>query len=183
MDTDDSNARTQRTSRSRDARDQAAAADRDHQRVDLRLLREHLETDRALPRDHREIVVGMDQRHAARACERYAMRPRIVEGIALEHDLGAEAARALDLHRRCEARHHDRRRNAHALRVIRDALRVVARRDREHAGGAFGRGQLGHLVQRAALLEGRGELVVLEFEEDLAAGHLAERARGKARRV
>ena len=110
-------------------------------------------------------------------------RARVLEGVAVEHDLGAEAARALDLDRRREARHHDRRRDAHALGVVRDRLRVVAGRDREHAVRALVGGELRHLVERAALLERRRELQVLELEEDVAAGELGQRARRQARRA
>ena len=43
-----------------DAGDQPAAADRNHQRVELRHGLEHFERDRALPCDDQGIVIGMD---------------------------------------------------------------------------------------------------------------------------
>ena len=180
---DDVDARINRPRRSRDAADHSAAADRDHQRVDLRLLGEHLERDRALPRGHRQIVVGMDDREPALLRELQAVRARIVEGVALDHDSGAEAARVLDLHCRRKTRHHDGGRNGEPLRVIRDALRMVAGRHREHAARALLVAQLGNLVERAALLERRGELQVLELEKHLAAGNRRQGARWHARRI
>ena len=140
------------------------------------LLREHLERDRALAGDHREVVVRMDDGEAALLGELQAGDARVLEGVALEHDLGAEAARVLDLDARGEARHDDRRRDPHPLGVVGDRLRVVAGRDREHALGALGRRQLRHLVERAALLERGGELQVLELEEDVAAADRRQRS-------
>jgi hypothetical protein len=64
------------------------------------------------------------------------MVARGVEGLAVQHHLGAEAARALDLHRGRELRHHDHRAQAQALRVVRHALRVVAGRGGDHAASA-----------------------------------------------
>ena len=64
---DDLDARLARARRHRDAGDQAAAADRHHQRVELRAPLEHLERHRALPGDDRFVVVGMDEGEAARA--------------------------------------------------------------------------------------------------------------------
>ena len=134
---DDADVGPHRLGRRRHAGDQAAAADRDDERVDRRLLRQHLERDRALAGDDVAVVERMDDRVAALGGEREAGDARVLEGVALQHDLGAEAARVLDLDARREARHHDRRRDAHALGVIRDRLRVVAGRDREHALGAL----------------------------------------------
>ena len=93
--------------------------------------------DRALAGDHGEVVERMDDGEAALLGELQAGDARVLEGVALEHDLGAEAARVLDLDARGEARHDDRRRDAHPLGVVRDRLRVVAGRDREHALGAL----------------------------------------------
>ena len=176
LDADDVQVGADRLGRRRHAGDQAAAADRDDQGVDRRLLRQHLERDRALAGDDGEVVERMDDGEAALLGELQAGDARVVEGVAVEHDLGAEAARVLDLHARGEARHDDRRRDAQPLGVVRDRLGVVAGRDGEHALGALGGGELGHLVERAALLERGGELQVLELEEDLAAADLRQRS-------
>ena len=90
------------------------------------------------PGDHRQVIERMDDGEAALLGELQAGDARVLEGVADEDDLGAEAARVLDLHARREARHDDRRRDAHALRVVGDGLGVVAGRDREHALGALG---------------------------------------------
>ena len=171
---DDVQVGAERLRRRRHAGDQAAAADGDDQGVDLGLLGEHLERDRALAGDHRQVVERMDDGVAALLGELQAGDARVLEGVADEDDLGAEAARVLDLHARGEARHDDRRRDAHALRVVGDRLGVVAGRDREHALGALGGRELRHLVERAALLERGGELQVLELEEDGAAADLRQ---------
>jgi hypothetical protein len=180
---DDAQVGADRLRRRRHAGDQPAAADRDDEGVDRRLLGEHLERDGALAGDDREVVERMDDRRAALGGEPEAVDAGVLEGVALEHDLGAEAARVLDLDARREARHHDRRRDAHPLGVVRDRLRVVARRDGEHATGALGRRQLRHLVERAALLERCRELQVLELEKDLATADLRQRSRREARRL
>ena len=59
--------------------------------------------------------------------------------------------------------------------VIGHALRMIAGRHRDHAALAFVRRQRQQPIERAALLEGRGELQVLEFEPELAAADLAQR--------
>ncbi len=87
-----------------------------HQRVEVRLRGQHLEADRALAGDDRRVVERVHHRQAALGAPARARAARVVEGVAFEHDLGAEAARALDLHRRREARHHDRGRDAEPLR-------------------------------------------------------------------
>jgi hypothetical protein len=67
--------------------------------------------------------------------------------------------------------------------VIGHALRVVAGRHRDHAARAFvGRERL-QPVERAAFLERRGELQVLELQPDLGADDLGQRARMHERRV
>src|SRR6185437_12685579 len=55
------------------------------------------------------------------------------------------------------------------------ALRVIARRHRDHAAPPLIRRQRGETVQRAAFLEGGRELQIFEFEPDPAAKHGAER--------
>jgi hypothetical protein len=55
------------------------------------------------------------------------------------------------------------------MRVIGDALRVVAGRHGDHAALLIARRQRGEAIEGAALLEGGGKLLVLELEPDLAA--------------
>ncbi len=169
--------------RDRDAGDQAATADRHHDRLERGHGGEHLQRDRALAADDALVVVRVHDREAvlARVLERRGLR--LVEGFAGEDHLDAVLARALHLHVRGEARHEDRGADAEPLRVVSDCLRVVAGGDRQHARLALDRAQAQELVERPALLEGPGELEVLELEEDLGARHLGERARGEAGRL
>ena len=95
---------------------------------------------------------------------------RLSQLDAAQHDGRPEGARALDLHRRREARHDDRRRNAEPLRVPGHALRVVAGRDGDHAAGTLRGVELREPVQCAALLERGRELKVLELQEHRRAG-------------
>ena len=67
--------------------------------------------------------------------------------------------------------------------MIRDRLGVIAGAHRDHAALALRLGERGKLVQRAALLEGRRELQVLELEVQLAAGEARERVAGEERRA
>ena len=65
--------------------------------------------------------------------------------------------------------------NAEPVRVIGHALRMIAGRHRDNAAPVVLRRQRQQPIERAALLEGRGELQVLEFEPELAAADLAQR--------
>ena len=174
--TDDLDAGPQSARGGGDAGNQPAAADGDAQAVDIGMRSEHLQRDRALPGDHRGIVVRMHHRQAALGRHPGGLGLGVIEAVAAQDDLGAEAARALDLHRGREARHHDYRRHAHPLRVVRHALRVIAGRYRDHTAPALVFGQRQQPVQRTALLEAGGELEVLELEVHLGAGNLRQRA-------
>jgi hypothetical protein len=102
---------------------------------------------------------------------------RLVEGLPVQQHLGTEAARALDLHRRGEFGHHDHGAQPKALRVMGQALGVVAGRGRDHAPDRLAAGhEARQLVQRPALLEGGCELQVLELQEDTRVQDLAQGA-------
>ena len=94
----------------------------------------------------------------------------------------AEDLGALHLHERGVGRHHDRGLDAEAGRVAGDGLGVVARRHRDDARSGARPRSAKQLVQRAALLERRGELEVLELHDDAGAEHLRQRVRPGARR-
>ena len=85
-------------------------------------------------------------------------------GRALEHDLGAVAARGQELRHRHAQRHEDRRRDAELLRGEGHALRVVARRRGDDSARALLGRETRESVGRAADLEGAGALEVLELE-------------------
>ena len=162
--------------RGRDAADQPAAADGDDQRVEVGLRAQHLDAYRALAGDDQLVVERVDEGQALLVGELQRVLARLVEGVAVQHDLGAEAARALDLDHRRRQRHHDHRAQAQPLRVVRHTLRVVAGRRGDDALDRLPDvDQRRQLVQRAALLERRGELQVLELQEDLRADDLAQR--------
>ena len=87
------------------------------------------------------------------------------------------------LARGASLRHDDHARHAEEPRRRRDALRVIAGRERDHAAGAlFGRHRR-ELVVGAAELERAGALQGFGFEKNAAAGHGVERGRGQKRRV
>ncbi len=114
----------------------------------------------------------MDEGEAAFLLELAGMGIGRVERVAFEHDLGAVAFGLRHFHDRRVGRHHDRRRNAQAVRVIGEALGMIARRRRDHALGARRVVELEQGVERAAFLIGRGELEVLELEIDRRAGQV-----------
>ena len=175
LDAHDAQRRLDRFRRNGDAADQAAAADRDDQRVELRHRLEHLQPDRALPRNDQRIVVGMDEDHAAGFAVTSRERSRLLQRRAGNDHLGAVMPGVLDLHHRRAHRHHDGGGNAEPLGVIGDALRVVARRHGDDAARTLLRRQRREPVQRATLLERGRELEVLEFEPELAAVDVAQR--------
>src|SRR5690606_18341395 len=72
--------------------------------------------------------------------------------------------------------------DAEPRRVVGDRLRVVAGAHGDDAAPPLVGGEREELVERAALLEGGGELQVLELEEDLRAREARERAAVDERR-
>jgi hypothetical protein len=94
---------------------------------------------------------------------------------AVEDDLGAVLAGGVDLRDGRVLRHDDGRIDARPCRRERDALCVVAGAGGDDAAVAFGVGQLGDLVRRAANLERAGALEVLQFQVDVGTGPLRER--------
>ncbi|MGY4620673.1 hypothetical protein ACVWZ4_005900 [Bradyrhizobium sp. USDA 4472] len=159
-----------------DAADQAASANRNDQRIELRHGLEHLQTDRTLACDDKRIVVRMDEDHAACFAVAPRERSRLFQGRPRDDHFGAVVPGVLDLHHRRAHRHHDRGGNAEPLGVIGDALRVVACRHCDDAVRTFFRGQRSEAIESAALLERGGELKVFEFEPELAAADAAQRA-------
>ena len=174
---DDLDVRIDRLRADRHARDQSAAADRHHQHVEVRRLLQHLEPQRPLPRDHRRIVERMHQRELPALSFLERKRARFVELRAMQNHFRIEHARLLHFRVRRRARHDDARRNAEPAAVIRNRLRVIAGRHRDDAAPAFVRREIEQSVQRAALLERRRELVVLELQMNLRAGQRRQRLR------
>ena len=176
-------ARRQRPRRQRAARQQAAAAERDEQRVQRAGVFQQFQRRRALAGDHVRVVVGRDQRHAALGGE-LAADLLAVFGVALvQAHLGAVTARGGQLGGRRVVRHHDGGRHAQQASRQRHRLRVVAGRERHHAGTALGGVELRQRVEGPAELEGAHALQVLALEEELRAGGLVGRAGGQHRRA
>ena len=164
-------------------RDQPAAADRRDEGVyDGRVL-EHFDRGRARPGDHPTIVERMNEGVAALALQHPRVRVGGIERVALQDDRRAVALGLHHLHRRGVGGHHDRRGDPEPARVIGEALRVIARRRRDHARGARLVGKLEQGVERAALLVGGGELEIFELEVDRRAGQLRKRAADECRRA
>ena len=136
---------------------------------------DQLEGGGSLARHHQRIVVRTDELEAVFGRERAAERLAVVLVTVVGRDLGAVAARRLDLRRRRIGRHENRRPRAEQTCRERDGLRVVARRIRDHRRSAWQRSDLG---VGAAKLERARTLQALRLEHDV----LAERARRDGRR-
>ena len=103
--------------------------------------------------------------------------------VGLLVDRGAVAARRRDLQRVGALPHHDQRVDAFLARRPGDGLRVVARRDRDHAALLLLVRQLREPVERAAHLERARPLEELRLEADVGVQLLRERARAEQRRA
>jgi hypothetical protein len=163
-----------RRDRRGDAGDQAAAADRGDHRIDLGAVFQDFQADGALAGNHQRIVEGVDQGQI------------LFRGVGQGEFLGlavafagtqyrrAQRFGALDLGHRRAHRHHDGGGDAQLSGMPGDALRVISGGHRDHPGAARLRRQADQLDQRAARLEGAGELQVLELQADVDAGHLGK---------
>ncbi len=107
---------------------------------------------------------------------------RLLQCIAMQDDLGPEILGVLDLGERGLTGHDDGHGNRQALAVISDPLGVIARRHGNDAGFALGFVQGHQTVERAAFLEGSGELQIFELHRDIGPGQLRQGARALARR-
>jgi hypothetical protein len=103
-----------------------------------------------------------------------ALRPAVVRD-----DLGAVAARRVELRGRRVLGHDDRRVRAEEPRRDRDGLRVVAGRESQDAKSQRVLVEGRDLVERAAELEGAAALEALRLHVDARAGALVEGSRGE----
>ena len=134
-----------------------------------------LEAHRALARDDVGVV---ERRHEHRAALRGELRGDLLPAFpqaVVGDDLGTECQRVLHLHARGVGRHDDRGWHAEQAGRIGDTLRVVARRERHHAGLALRGVELRQAVVCAAKLERAHVLQGLELEQDPSAGEFVER--------
>ena len=154
--------------RRRNAGSQSAAADRHDNGVHIRQIIHDFQADCSLSRDDHRVVKRMDKRRAGFLLNAACLGIRIVIYAAVKHDVRAQLARRLHLGKRCARRHDDGRRHAECPRRQRNALRMVARRGRDDAAGAFFLGQAGDFDICTAHLEGACVLQVFRFQINLA---------------
>ena len=147
-----------------------------------RALREHLEPDGALTGDDQRIVVGMDERQpmlatmlGASAAASSSVAPpsitvapcrRVFSILTVGVPIGMKMVAGMQ-----------------GERVIGDTLRVIACGGRDHATPPFIGGQRRQPVERAALLEGGGELQIFELEPYACAGDIGKRVAALAVRL
>ena len=167
LDTDDPDVRTPFLDGHCDSGDQAAPADGDDHRLDVRHLFEHFETERSLPRHDRRIVEGVDEGPTRLAGEGHRVVRRLREGRSGEDDHGAVLTGCGDLRDRRVLRHE------HGCRccVVRcgecDPLSMVASRSRDDPSTARVGIEKGNGVHPPSDLERSGPLEVLSFQPDL----------------
>ena len=155
--------------RQRDPRDQPAPARTADQRVQRLAARRHLprkfQPRRALPGNDVRVVIA---RHHHRAALRRNPLAYLFAafGIAVEqHHLAAIRLHTGNLHLRGIRWHHDHRRHPQQPRRPRHTLRMVAGRERNHAGLAALRRDLRQPVRRPAHLETAGHLQAFRLHE------------------
>ena len=180
---DDLDRGLERARRHRVAGDQSAAADRDHQHVEIGNVLQHFRRDRPLPGDHADVVIGMNPGEAALVRQRLGFRLRLDQRLAFEHDRGPVLLRRFDLHGRRGHRHDDGGGNVEPRRVVGDRLGVVAGGHGDDAGASFLGRERGQLVERAALLERVGDLEILVFDVDVGPGERRKPRRRQHRRA
>ncbi len=150
----------------RHARRQPAAAHGHEDRMQRPLvLPQDFQGDGPLARDHVGIVKGMDEGQAVALRQLARVGVGLVIGIAMQHDLAAARLHGMDFHLRGRHGHDDDRAGAEPFGGEGHALRMVARRGAHDAARQLGRGELRHLVEGAAQLEGEHALHVLALQE------------------
>ena len=127
-------------------------------------LRHDLQARRALPGDDRGIVEARDDGRTALARDPRCNLLAALAAAVVQDNLGAFAARALDLHARRVGRHHNDSANAQPFRRDRDPAGVVAGRKGHDASRPFFGRKLQQTVGRAPQLEGTAGLQALAFK-------------------
>ena len=182
LDADDFHLWSQRPQREPDARREAAAADRNDDRLHLGQLLDELEADRPLAGDHVEVLERMHERRAGLLHVGDCRRDRVLERRSGQLGARAVVARRLDLRHRRLRGHEDRGLDPGLARGPRDRLAVVAGTGRDDARLALGLAQRSDLVDGAANLERARALERLGLQVHGAARHAAEGLRGVERR-
>ena len=138
------------------------------------VLLEEFTGDSALTGDDVRVVVGRDERQAAFLGEALGFGVGLVEAVAEEHHVAAEAAHGVHLDVGRGLGHDDGGLHAEARAGKGAALGMVARGSRDDAAFlGLGR-ELGYLVVRAAQLEGVHGLEVFALEADPASDTFGE---------
>ena len=169
--------RSTRRKYSGDTGSEPTSADRDNKHVRLRRIGKEFEGERALSRHHRGIVIGMHERQSTLDGELLREALRFIEHGTLEDDLGTKDARRLDLRVRRRPRHYDGCGNPESPCVMSDRLSVISRAHADHASRALLCAEREQPRESTALLEGGGELLILEFQPDLCACKSRQRFR------
>ena len=138
-------------------------------------LAQDFHRDGALSGNHIRVVVGMHERQVTALRELARVHIRLVVGVAVQYDFGAARGDRRDLDLRRRHGHHDGRLAFELLRRERDPLRMVAGGGGDHAALERRRGQLRHLVVRAAQLEREHRLHVLALEQQACCSSRADR--------
>ena len=128
-----------------------------------------------------EVVVGMDKHQRLRRRQFMGVRRRLRQGFADQNDIRAPRRGAGDLRRRRELRHHDRGGYTQQTGVTRDRLGMIARRHGDHAARSLVPGQHRQAIGRATLLEGAGDLQVVQLQQHVRAGNAGYRLAGQHR--
>ena len=182
LDADDQGLWRKRLYIGRDARDQASPPHRNEDRV-YRVLKlpEYFHADRTLTRDHQWIVVRMHVRELVLRRELFRKQAGLMITVAMKQHLSAAPFDRLYLDGRRRHRHDNRGFATELLRGQRDTLRMIPRRCADHTPFQLGYRQVGHLVIRAAQLEGEHRLQVLALEQNLIAQEFRHRFTARKR--
>src|SRR4249919_1084564 len=174
LDRDDSGATLES---GRNAGHQAAATDRDDDRVNLTDLLQKFERERALPGADLRLVVGMAEQRPGlgRPLRRRLVRLGVFDAV-LDHS-GAKLVQLVDLHRRRGCRYVDLGRHVKLLGRVRDGGPGIATRSSDHALGwkAFGLGCSKDAVKHPARLERARVLHELQLQPYGPSGGVAGR--------
>ena len=168
--------------RAGDSANEPSAADGRDNDLDVRMLLQDFQSQSSLPGDDRVVVESVNQRQS--------VLPALLDGLfvgfvvigAVQHNFGAVSASRRNFRQRRGKRHHDARLDVVPSRVVRDALRMIAGGGGDHATGAFIASQREQFVQRAALFESSGALLVIELQENGIVGQAGKCFRVRAGR-
>src|SRR5271155_3700072 len=116
----------------------------------------------------------MDVPVAARCEDFFGVVSGLVKVAAVLDQLGAEQSNRTILGRIVASRHDDRAVDSEPASRIRQRLTVIARRASEDSSVALGLGERAHEIDAPANLERSGRLMILVFEQDLAAQQLGK---------